>query len=535
MTDGAGDPSVREKEEWVQQAVAHYERGEMAKAQHGLEKAGALFPENYAVPYYLGLTHLAQSDLDGAIDQWKQYVQMDPNSENGLTIRKYLTLLIREQAREFAKQAVATEAALAAGPTAGKTIAVTSFSNLGSENLGPLGKGMAAMLISDLSLVPDLEVVDRIKLHALLEEMKLGTSGLVNMKTAPRVGRLLRAKHVTSGSLADLAADGMIIASAVVDSYEKISVGAQEAKGTLGQFYELEKKIACQMIEDLGKDCDLAPPGFAKAHTKSMPAFVAYSRGLAHFDDEQYDEAREMFQKALEQDPEFDLAEAALLSTPTMAMFSMDRSQLISTASSRGPSSDTAATAVAGMTVAGTAATGFTSAESELETTDSSETKGFPPMTKVLAGVAVVGGGVALAGGGGGSGGGGGGSVDPGPTPQAAANLTGDWKGTWTGAVGAGGQATLSLTHSGETLSGTVTVTGDNCLTTGNITGSVSGSTVMLSVQSGEEIVSVNGSTDIAATRMDGTWNFEASNLGCIGDSGHFSTTLTTSIVEVNW
>ena len=37
---------------------------------------------------------------------------------------------------------------------------MTSFNNLGSEDLGPLGKGMAAMLITDLSQVPDLRVVE---------------------------------------------------------------------------------------------------------------------------------------------------------------------------------------------------------------------------------------------------------------------------------------------------------------------------------------------------------------------------------------
>ena len=151
-------------------------------------------------------------------------------------------------------------------------------------------------------------------------------------------------------------------------------------------------------------------------------------------------------------------------------------------------------------------------------------------MTTVLAGVAVVGGGVALAGGGGGGGGG-----DPGPTPQAALNLTGDWRGTWTDAAGAGGEATLSLTQTDEAVSGTVTVAGDDCLTTGNITGSISGSTVNLSVQSGAEIVNLNATTDNVAKSMGGTWNFTASTLGCTGDSGSFSTTLTTGPVNVNW
>ncbi len=514
-TQTAPELSAHEKEKLVQQAVAHYEQKEMAKAQEGLESAQTAFPENYAVPYYLGLIYLEQGDRAGAIAQWQRYVKMDPQSENALTIRKNITLLLREQAREDAQQAVAQEAALPGGPADDKSIAVTSFRNLGSENLGPLGKGMAAMLISDLSQVPDLQVVDRIKLHALLEEMKLGTSGLVDSKTAPRVGKLLRAKHLTAGSLADLKKERMIIASAVVDADRKASIGAQEAKGELKQFYDLEKEIACQIIEDLGKSCDAAPAGFHKIHTQSMPALVAYSWGLNYFDEENYDEARESFQKALEEDPQFELAAAALLATPTAAMISMDTSQMVSTASSNGPSSAVAGSAVAGSSTAGSsvAATGT-----------SGSTVGFPPMTAIVGGVAVVGGGLALAGGGGGGGG---------SEPPSNANLTGEWRGSWTDATGTG-EASFSLTQTGDAVSGTVSVTGDDCLTTGNVSGTVSGNTVNLSIQSDAEIVSLNGTYDDSAKTLAGRWNYTASSSECAGDTGDYLATLTGS-ANVDW
>ena len=511
-TQTAPELSAHEKEKLVQQAVAHYEQKEMAKAQEGLESAQTAFPENYAVPYYLGLIYLEQGNRAGAIAQWQRYVKMDPQSENALTIRKNITLLLREQAREDAQQAVAQEAALPGGPADDKSIAVTSFRNLGSENLGPLGKGMAAMLISDLSQVPDLQVVDRIKLHALLEEMKLGTSGLVDSKTAPRVGKLLRAKHLTAGSLADLKKERMIIASAVVDADRKASIGAQEAKGELKQFYDLEKEIACQIIEDLGKSCDAAPAGFHKIHTQSMPALVAYSWGLNYFDEENYDEARESFQKALEEDPQFELAAAALLATPTAAMISMDTSQMVSTASSNGPSSAVAGSSTAGSSVAATGTSG---------------TVGFPPMTAIVGGVAVVGGGLALAGGGGGGGG------SPEPTPNA--DLTGEWHGPWTDSEGTSGEALFSLTQTGNAVSGTVSVTGDDCLTTGTVSGTVSGNSANLSVQSGAETVTLDGTYDNAAKTLTGRWNYTASSsVDCAGDTGDYLATLTGG-ANIDW
>ncbi|MGD9214702.1 MAG: tetratricopeptide repeat protein [Desulfobacteraceae bacterium] len=506
----APELSAHEKQKLVRQAVAQYERKEIAKAKENLEKAQAVFPENYAVPYYLGLIYLEQGNRADAVFQWQKYVKMDPQSESALTIRKHLTLLLREQAREEAKRAVALEAALPAGPGDNRAIAVTSFRNLGSENLGPLGKGMAAMLISDLSQLPGLQVVDRIKLHALLEEIRLGSSGLVDSKTAPRVGRLLRARHVTSGSLADMKNERLIIASAVVDAYRKTNIGVQEAKGELKKFYDLEKEIACQIIEELGRDCSAAPAGFNKIHTRSMPALVAFSWGLNYFDEEKYPKARQWFQKALEQDPHFDLAAAALLATPTAAMISMDRSQMISTASANGLSS----------AVAGSAGAGRSTADP-----GEAESVGYPSVTTIIAGVAVVGGGVALAGGGGG----GGGSSEQ----TSSTDLTGEWRGSWTDDTDTG-EANFSLTQTGDAVSGSVTITGNDCLTKGSLTGTVSGTSATLSIQSDAETVSLSGTYDDSAKTLTGSWNFTASSSGCSDDTGEYAVTLTGD-KNVDW
>jgi TolB-like protein len=367
---------------------------------------------------------------------------------------------------------------------------------------------MAAMLISDLSRLPDLQVVDRIKLHALVEKMKPGSSGVVDPKDALRVGGLLGAGHVISGALADLKNKRMFIASAVVDAGRKAAIVTQEAKGELKQFCDLEKQIGCQIIEHLGRDCSAAPAGFNKIHTRSMPALMAYSWGLNYFDEGNYGRARESFQRALKEDPRFDLAAAALLSTPTAAMMSMDRSQMVSKASSRGLSSAAAGTAVVGTS-----------------TGDPAKTVRFSPLTKIIAGAAAVSGGVLLAGGGGGGGGG--------SESKKDTNLTGNWQGPWTDASGTG-EVRFSLTQTGDAVSGTVSITGNDCLTTGSVSGNVSGDSANLSIQSGGETVSINGTYDNSAKTLTGEWNFTASSLDCAGDTGDYSATLTGD-ADVDW
>jgi tetratricopeptide (TPR) repeat protein len=524
-TEAPAELSAREKQNLVQQGVEQYKQGNHDQAQKNLELAKTVFPENYAVPYYLGLIYLEQGKRSAAIAQWRQYVEMDPNSENASTIRKNLTMLLREEARDSARQAVANEAALTSSPAAGDTVAISAFNNLGSENIQPLGKGMAALLIHDISQVPDLQVVERIRLQALLKEMELGTSGLVSAETAPRVGKLLKAKHVTSGSLADLEQENLQIASAVVDADQMASIGTQEAQGRLKQFYDLEKQIACQIIEDLGKDCDQVPAEFSRIHTKSMPALVSYSWGLNYFDEEKYDEARTMFQKALDEDPQFDLAASALLATPTSSMLSMTQSQMISSVSSSGLSSVAAGTAIASApTVAAAAAPAAAS------------TVGFAPTT-ALVGVAVVGGGAALAGGGGG-GGGAGGAADT--VQPASLSLTGDWEGTWTNTTAnEQGEAILRLTQTGtNSFSGTFEIPGgDECLPTGTISGTISDPQVDMTISSpsGLEVVQSSGALDASGTNIAGTWFFTSSAAGCEEDEGTFSVSLTTGSARIRW
>jgi hypothetical protein len=311
----------------------------------------------------------------------------------------------------------------------------------------------------------------------------------------------------------------------VVDSHQKAGlISSQDAQGVLKEFYDLEKKIACQIIQALGKDCQKVPDGFYMIHTKSMPALVLYSRGLDEFDKENYDEARDLFQQSLDEDPKFDLALAALIATPTSAMLFMSDSQMASAAATSAPSSATAGTAV----VTSATGSGATSASA------GAGFLGLSPTALTVAGVAAAGG-VALAAGGGG--GGGGGESPPPSTPAAVTSLTGTWRGIWTdnSPNGGSGEVLLNLTQNGSALTGTVTVPSDSCLpANSSVTGTYSGNNVSLTIQSGSESVTVNGTADTSTMTMNGSWTYTASGADCAGDAGIFSCTLTGG-ADINW
>jgi tetratricopeptide (TPR) repeat protein len=488
--DGTAKLSEKEKKKLVEKGVAQYQEGKRSQAKKTLQQAKAVFPSNYAVPYYLGLIYLEEGRRSDAIAEWQQYALMDPKSEDSYKIRKYLTLLNREEAVEYAKQVVANEAAILRVPVSNNTVIVNTFKNLGSDKFDPLGKGMAALLIYDLSQVPDLQVVDRVKILALLQEMNLGTSGLVDQRAVPILGKLMRARYVTTGNLANIDEENMQIASALIDAEQIDSVRIQEAQGALKRFYDLEKEIACKIIEDLGYNCDKLPGVFDKIHTKSLAALTSFSVGLDYLDQEKYDEARKAFQKALDEDPEFDLAEQTLMATPGSALRLMAKSEMISTLWASDLSSTTLSSASVGTAVA-----------------DDDDGVGFLGITTaVVAGAAAVVG-LAAAGGGGGD--------DNSPArsaePLSEQNLTGDWVGTWSDSSGTNnGNISLNLEQNSPSVTGTVSVTGSNCISTGSLSGTLTGNNLVSVIQTGSNTVSLNA--NLFSTSLNGTLEFTSGN-----------------------
>lgn len=469
-----------EKIKLVEHAVEQYQTENRTSAKEHFEKAESVFPENYIVPYYLGLIHLEEGNRAAAISKWQRYVSMDSQSKNSMKIRKYLTLLNRKQAAENAKKVVAQKSIVIKKPMDEISIAVTAFDNVDYMILGPLGKGIAAMLISDLSRIQDLTVVDRIQLHALLREMAMGSSGLVDAKAVPSVAKRLQVDQVITGNLKDLEGENLEISASVFDTNQNKIIGNQQEKGALTQFYVLEKKIACMIVAALGKNCDSMPRAFQKVHTNSMSALVAFSWGLDHFDQERYDKAREMFQKALEDDPQFELAEKALLTTPTNAMAAMPVSEMISDISSTAKSIE--------------AASGIST---------ETEKGGISKAVLIGGGIAILGGGVALVGG----------SQESSPSqpvppnPGGGSSLTGLWSGSVWGSNGEEYGFNMSLVHTGTTVNGNINFNQWECIQSGTISGTVtlidSDQILNLSIQSQTSPMSLVAEGVCSATQID--------------------------------
>ena len=104
--------------------------------------------------------------------------------------------------RQFAFLVLLSFPALA-GPDAGHPtrIAVLYFDvQATNPELAVFSKGLAAMMITDLAAAP-VQVVERDRLEAILAELKLGETRFADKSKFPKIGALLGADFLVTGTL----------------------------------------------------------------------------------------------------------------------------------------------------------------------------------------------------------------------------------------------------------------------------------------------------------------------------------------------
>ncbi len=287
-------------------------------AKEPLERARSLSPDNYAIPFHLGLIYLREGNRDAAIEEWERYLAIAPEDSKSVSVRERLTVLKMRQATDFAKEVVKR------GPVETRlpenTMAVLNFKNLATPDFVPFIKALTMMIITDLSKVPQLRLVERVKIQALMDEMRLGLTGLVDPAVAPRVGQLLLARNITWGELGVSQEGNLETTSMVCNTLNHTVLGKMEAEGSPEKFFELEKRIVFGILYIMGLSREALEPSVVesveKVHTTNLKAFIAFGEALDHLDQNDFAEARMAFEKAVQADPDFDLAIEGREATP---------------------------------------------------------------------------------------------------------------------------------------------------------------------------------------------------------------------------
>lgn len=277
-------------------------------------------PNNYAVAYLLGKVLLDQGKRSKAIDAWGQYVDAAPKNDPKVNaVRERLTVLRLQEAAEFARRAARGDGEVSETEIPPNTLAVLNFlAGADDDVVAVLSRGLTAMIITDLAKVPGLKVVEREKMAALLQEIRLGQTGLLDQETAMKGGRLLLARHLVQGSLSPQESANLKISSSVMETINAATLGTPEAEGPRRQIFEMEKNIVFDIINALGLEelDEETKSAIRKRQTDDIEALMAYSEGLGFLDQGEFDKAKESFQEAVSIDPDFEMANEALISTP---------------------------------------------------------------------------------------------------------------------------------------------------------------------------------------------------------------------------
>ncbi|MFT5142240.1 MAG: TolB-like protein [Rhodothermales bacterium] len=255
---------------------------------------------------YLGFAHEALGEDQEALALYETYAAVPRLSPyRGLMEGRY-TWIVREVARNEMRLRLQEEQDLADLEVSPGIVAVFPMAYQGSNpQYEPLGRGLAEMISVDLQQVSTLRVVERVRLQALRDELALGASGYVDAATAPRMGRLLQAGRVVSGTYNILDNDLRLDASVVESSTASISELASQTDN-LARFFALEKRIVFDLLTELGVQLTADERASIEVvPTQNLQAFLAFSRGLVAEDAQDYGAAALLYQQAFQLDPSF--------------------------------------------------------------------------------------------------------------------------------------------------------------------------------------------------------------------------------------
>jgi len=184
-------------------------------------------------------------------------------------------------------------------------IAVLPFNNGGSygqgkEDFDALERGIAGMMISELSQNPAARVVERQEIQRLLDEQNLSAQGRVDPQTAAKVGKLVGARYTVLGTFIDFYGDFRVDVRLVNTETGEI-VKTESERMQRDHMFDIIRNIAARLMKDANLPA-LQRQASDQRMGRQIPteALTYYSRALLYSDHGQKDKAVEMFNRAIE-------------------------------------------------------------------------------------------------------------------------------------------------------------------------------------------------------------------------------------------
>jgi TolB-like protein len=178
--------------------------------------------------------------------------------------------------------------------------------NTGKAELDVLRKGLADMIVTDLVAWDGVTVLEREKLESVLGELKLQQAKAFDAKTRQKLGKLLGAKYLLSGSMTAAGQTLAVDAQLIEVETGAIKVSAR-ASGPGEKIFDLEQELVLKVTA--GIDARLRDAGQRKkVKVPDLETLLQYSKALDLSDQGKLDEAQKAMQEVVSKSPGFLLA-----------------------------------------------------------------------------------------------------------------------------------------------------------------------------------------------------------------------------------
>ncbi len=263
---------------------------------------------------FVGAAAQRTGDLSEARVEYLRYLSIVKRDAD---VQARLGDISRQEAVLAAQAAVKDEKALNPATFSATAVGVSPLTVAsGDSSLIPLGYGLADLLIADLSVSPKLQIVDRVRVDAVLRELDLVSKGRTDSLSAPQLGKLVGASRLVNGVITPQEKSRLTVDARVTSVEEGAVVGRPVIQQTaLVQILDAEKELAIRLFAELGVVLTPAQRAAVERRpTRYLSAFLAYARGSnaeAHWN---LDAAEAYYTAALSIDPGFALAQQRLSS-----------------------------------------------------------------------------------------------------------------------------------------------------------------------------------------------------------------------------
>jgi TolB-like protein len=297
-------------------AEAYYSAQRYGDARAALARTLLHESGNAEAQIYLGYTYEGLGQFDSARTVYTRLEASKPSGPVRRLLNGRLALVAQHQLVYDARAALARESTLSKTPPPPNTVAVMPFRYTGTDSTyQPLSRGLAALVVTDLSRVHSLRLLERERVQVLLDEMKLSESGRVDPATGARSGHLIGASQVVQGQF-DVQPNQVRVNATVVRTSDAGVAATGTGSDRLQALFDVEKQVVFQLLGKMGITLTPAEQtAISERPTRDIEAFLLYSRGLAAQDQGNFSVATQAFSAAAAKDPGFTAASSAAASS----------------------------------------------------------------------------------------------------------------------------------------------------------------------------------------------------------------------------